>query len=360
MKKIMILTAERTGTGHKSAANAIEKRLKIHGYDIKQIDCFDMMGKLGQSMENCYIPLTTKKPWMFYIAFKFSQTFPNIMHYLIYKKSKKRFLKEIKEYNPDLIITVHSMFTKAISHLLKKEKLNIPFYIDVIDLVKPPNVWFDENADIIFVPTKEVKEDYINKGYDANKIIVSGFPIRDDIQRRTTPKTIDDKINILLVNPSVDLKKNVKYTKEVSKLQNVSVTVICGRDERMYNTLLKEQKSGNISENVKIYSFVKNMNEFLDNSHILLAKAGPNMILEGARSATAIVVTGHIKGQENYNYEYVTKNNFGFKCEDPNKIYDQLNEFINSKKLDECLTNVLKSECNNGAEIIADYIIKKF
>ena len=84
------------------------------------------------------------------------------------------------------------------------------------------------------------------------------------------------------------------------------------------------------------------------------------MILEGARSATAIVVTGHIKGQENYNYEYVTKNNFGFKCEDPNKIYDQLNEFINSKKLDECLTNVLKSECNNGAEIIADYIIKKF
>ena len=30
----------------------------------------------------------------------------------------------------------------------------------------------------------------------------------------------------------------------------------------------------------------------------------PNMILEGARSATAIVVTGHIKGQENKNYEY--------------------------------------------------------
>ena len=360
MKKIMILTAERTGTGHKSAANAIEKRLIIHGYDIKQIDCFDMMGKLGQAMENSYIPLTTKKPRLFYAAFKFSQIFTNITHYFIYIMSRKRFLKEIKEYNPDLIITVHSMFTKAISHLLKKEKLNIPFYIDVIDLVKPPNVWFDENADIIFVPTKEVKEDYINKGYDANKIIVSGFPIRDDIQRRTTPKTIDDKINILLVNPSVDLKKNVKYAKEVSKLQNVSVTVICGRDERMYNTLLKEQKSGNISENVKIYSFVKNMNEFLDNSHILLAKAGPNMILEGARSATAIVVTGHIKGQENYNYEYVTKNNFGFKCEDPNKIYDQLNEFINSKKLDECLTNVLKSECNNGAEIIADYIIKKF
>ena len=59
---------------------------------------------------------------------------------------------------------------------------------------------------------------------------------------------------------------------------------------------------------------------------------------------------------QNNNYEYVVKNNFGFKCENPKEIYNELNKFITSGKLNECLENVLKSDCNNGAEIIANYI----
>ncbi len=356
MKKIMILTAERTGTGHKSAANALENKLRNFGYDIKQIDSFEMMGKFGQNLENSYIPITTRFPRLYYIGYLWQKAFPNVLHYLIYKNEKKRLLKEIKDYKPDLIITVHSMFTKSVSRIIEENNLNIPFYVDVIDLVNPPIVWFDLKADFTFVPTEEIKKDYITKGMSKDKLLVSGFPIRDDIERRASSKKIENKINILLVNPSVKLKKNIKYLKEVSKLKNTSINFICGRDEKLYDTLTKMQKAGEISNDIKIYSFVKNMNEFLDNAHILLAKAGPNMLLEGARSGTAIVVTGHIMGQENDNYKYVTDNNFGFKCEDPKKIYNMLNDFIESKKLDECLLNVLKADCNSGSEIIANYI----
>lgn len=360
MKKIMILTADKTGTGHKSAANALENRLTQLGYDVKQINSFKMMGKFGEWQENVYIPVTTTFPRLYYIGFLWSQMFPNSLHFLMYVNEKKRLLHEINEFKPDLIITVHSMFTKSISRLIEKNNLKIPFYVDVIDLVNPPNVWFDPKADMNFLPTEEIKTNYIKKGIPENKLIVSGFPIRDDIERRTVAKTIDGKINILLVNPSVKLRKNIKYLKEVSKLDNTSITFICGRDERLYKTLIKKQNIGEISKDIKIYSFVKNMNEFLDNAHILLAKGGPNMLLEGARSGTAIVVTGHIMGQENENYQYVTKNGFGFKCENPSKIYEMLNEFINSKKLDECLQNVLKADCNNGAEIITNYIHEHF
>ena len=290
-KKVLILTAERTGTGHKSSANAIEKRLIKMGYETKQIDCFTMMGKIGMLLENCYIPLTTTCPSIFHISYLFSQAFPDSIHFQVYHKMKKRFREEIKEFKPDLIITVHSMFTKAISKFLKKEKLEIPFYINVIDLVDPPRVWFDRNADMNFVPTEAVRKIYLEKGIEDEKIIVSGFPIRDDIERRKEPKKVNGKINILLVNPSVNLRKNIKYTQEVSRLENAQVTVVCGRDKKMYKALTKKQNLGKISKNVEIYGFVNNMNEILDDTHILLTKAGPNMILEGARSATAIVVT---------------------------------------------------------------------
>ena len=370
MKKVLILTAERTGTGHKSAANAIEKELNSLGYETKQIDCFNMLkGFLGKMLENSYIPVTIKCPTLFYITYLiFSQAFPSMLHFFLYINSKKRFKKEFNEYKPDLIISVHSMFTKSISKIIKKENLNIPFYIDVIDLVKPPKVWMDKRAEITFVPTEEVKQDYIKNGFEENKVIVSGFPIRSDIERRKTPKIIEDKINILMVNPSVNLEKNLKYVNEISRLKNyfyelsnekkkiIDINVICGRDKKMFDSLIKEQKNGKISNEIKIHSFVKNMNEYLENAHILLTKAGPNMMLEGERSGTAVIVTGHIKGQENKNYEYVEKNKFGFRCENPNEIYDKLKPFIEDKELDECLKNVLNSDCSNGDKIIAKYI----
>lgn len=358
MKKVMILTAERTGTGHKSAANAIEKKLNNLEYDVTQVDSFTMMGKLGKLLENSYIPLTTRCPLFFYIPYLFSQAFPNAVHSLVYLFSKKGLKKEIDRIEPDLIITVHSMFTKSVSRYIKRKNLNIPFYIDVIDLVKPPKVWFDKNADVIFVPTTEIKNDYIKKGFNKDKLFLSGFPIRDDIKSRETPKKIDDKVNILLVNPSVNLKKNAQYVQEVSKLDNSCITVVCGRDTRMYDYLIKKKQSGIISKNVEIYSFVNNMNELLENSHLVLAKGGPNIILETVKSSTAIVVTGHIQGQENKNYEYVVNNNFGFKCEKPKEIYEKLSDFINNGTINKCLENVLKCNDTNGAEFIANYISK--
>ncbi len=357
MKKVLILTAEKTGTGHKSAANAIEKELNKKGFKTRQKDCFTMMGKLGIHLEKSYIPMTIKRPWEFYIGYLFSQRFPNVVHELIYLFSKKQLKKEINDFKPDIIITVHSMFTKAISKFIEKEKLNIPYYVVVIDLVNPPRLWLDKKANKTFVPTSKIKQEYVKKGLEKEKVIVSGFPIRSDIKRRTEPKEIENKVNILLVNPNVNLKKNLKYAKEVDKIKNANTTFICGRDEKLYSKLIKMQKNGELSNNMKIHGFVNNMNDFLQNAHILLTKAGPNMLLEGAKSSTAIIVTGHILGQENNNYEYVEKGKFGFRCEDPNVIYERLNDFISSGEINKCLKNVLKSECNDGTEIIVKNII---
>ena len=360
MKKVLIIMAERTGTGHKSSANAIEKQLnKIGDYEVKQLDVFYQMGKIGVKLENSYIPVTTRMPFLFYLGFRISQICPNILHFLMYELLRKNLKRILDDYKPDYLITVHSMFTKSISKLLEKEKINIPYYVVVVDLVNPPNVWFDKRASHIFVPTEDTKCKYVEKGIDDNKVTVYGFPVRDDIVVRKEPKSINDKINILMVNPSVKLGKNIKFIKEISRIKNVEISFICGRDERLYKTLIKKQKVGKISKDVHVYDFVKNMNEFLDNSHILLTKAGPNMINEAVRSGTVVVVTGHIRGQENNNYRFVVDNNFGIKCENPNKIFDELNGLINSSKLETCLKSVVQYDYKNGAEIVAKYINKQ-
>ena len=273
MKKILIITAERTGTGHKSSSNAIEMKLKPLGYDVKQIDAFPLMGKTGEKMEASYIPLTIKHPNVWYASFKFSQDCTNTLHNWLYLKVKNKMLKEIQDYQPDLIITVHSMFNNAISKILKKNNLNIPLYVVVVDLVKPPKLWFNKEADATFVPTKLIYDDYIKKGMDPNKLIESGFPGRSDIAPRKTPKEITDIVNILLVNPSVNLATNIAFAKEISKVKNANINFICGRDEELFKALNEKIKQCEISKDIQVHGFITNMNEFLDNSHILLTKA---------------------------------------------------------------------------------------
>ena len=98
------------------------------------------------------------------------------------------------------------------------------------------------------------------------------------------------------------------------------------------------------------------MGELLKESHLLITKGGPNMILEGSRSGNAIIVTDHIPGQESKNYKYISNNQYGIKCENPSKIFNVINDMINTKKLDLYLKNVVDSKSNDGTKIIAETI----
>lgn len=356
MKKVLILTSIKTGSGHKSSSNAIEKKLIDAGFQTRQLDIFPLMGKRGDFIENSYIPVTTRAPLLYYAMERFSEHFPDMVHQTMYAQVKSGLLEEIRNYQPDLIISVQCMFTKAVSKLLRKNKLDIPFYVGVIDLIRPPAVWMDKNADITFVPTDVIRDDYIMKGFEPRRVLTSGFPVRDDIVVRNKPKTVDSKVNILMVNTSTDLKKNIRFLEEVARLDIVSIKFICGLDSRLYSTLTRMQKEGKLSDKIQIYEFVLNMNDFLTQSHIILTKAGPNVITEAVRSDTAVVITGHIKGQENYNYQFVVNNGYGLKCEDPEQIYDVLYDFIHTDKLKKCLDTIVRHRISNGAEYIAEYV----
>ena len=84
------------------------------------------------------------------------------------------------------------------------------------------------------------------------------------------------------------------------------------------------------------------------------------MMLEAIRSVTAVVVTGCIKGQETYNYEFITENGFGIKCYEPERLYEEVTKLIETDKLKECLNNILKFEIKNGADSVVEYIKERF
>ena len=145
---------QQDGSGHRASANAIEKKLQDKGHETCRLDVFPLMGKMGLLMENSYIPLTTRAPFVYYLCQRVSEYFPWFIHGEMYFRMRKNLMKVIEDFKPNRILSVHCLFTQAISKLIRKEKLGIPFYVGVIDLIDPPKVWEDRDADMTFVPTE--------------------------------------------------------------------------------------------------------------------------------------------------------------------------------------------------------------
>lgn len=361
MSRVMILTAMKTGLGHRASANAIEKQLRERGIDTLQVDGFTMGKgkKTGPRMESIYIPMTTRAPHFYYIMQRLTVFFPWPLHEWVYRGIRKKFPEELRLLRPDLILSVHCIFTKAVSRVLREEGIDIPFHIDVIDLVNPPTVWEDPGAERIFVPTEDIRNAYLKKGFRAEQLTVAGFPVRGDIHFSEDIRKPDEQLRILMVNPSVSLRRNVRFLEETAQIPHARIDFICGLDQRLYACLRRRQEKGDIPPHVQIHGFVDDMNRYMEQSHVILTKAGPNAIIEAVRAGTPIILTGHIRGQESHNHRFVEENGYGIRCEDPQKIRKSLEDFISSGHLQRCRENMQRDPVPNGAEIIAEMIAER-
>lgn len=72
-KKILLITSDNTGLGHKSVSSSIEEHLssEYRNIKVKTINGFLLAGTLGKVSENTYMPLVkyAKPLWKFYYEF---------------------------------------------------------------------------------------------------------------------------------------------------------------------------------------------------------------------------------------------------------------------------------------------------
>jgi processive 1,2-diacylglycerol beta-glucosyltransferase len=198
----------------------------------------------------------------------------------------------------------------------------------------------------------------LKKGFKKERLVHSGFPINEKFSSiNRLPKTEISIPNILMVSPS--LKRN-KVTLDfilAALKHNVNLTVVTGN-----NTNLKKYLDDKLLglKNVTVFGYVYDMNKRLSETDVLIAKAGPNMILEAVKMCVPVIITGHILGQEEKNYQYIVENQYGLKCDSPKQLNSTLSLlFENNYELLKKFSHNQQS-CNDisGGKVIAKYLLE--
>ena len=346
MKKILILTTS-TGEGHNQAAKSISTTFEKYGYEIVTHDFLKNNSKfLTKLFVTGYEVSASFLPRIYGFIYKLTDTtFINKLLSFVFTITKRKIKKLIDETNPNIILVTHP-FAVSIIGSLKEKGLNVPSMVIVTDF-KAHATYLNKNIDAYITASKSTKNDLSNRGIDSKRIYSYGIPVKDEFLQSEFDITYaknDGYFNILLMSGSMGLK-NISYVlKELLNNSNkLRITVVCGKNEKLKNNLLKEYNHSIKNKKLHILGFSSDIDFLMEYSDLIISKPGGLTVTEAINKNLPMLIPFAIPGQETQNAEFLASNGYAIQIDnllELNLIIDEL--ISNPTKLQEMRSNLIK------------------
>lgn len=370
IKKILIISSNFTGHGHKSITEALSEKFALHP-DVKLhvVDGFTLSGNMGLRIGKLYGPVTRNARELWRMGWELSLRKPSIVNDFVEITTRDNFLKLLKNIEPDLILSVHPNFNGSLLNILEDYNINIPFVTLVADLVSISPLWADPRVDYIICPTKESKYKCLEFGVSESKLVIMGFPVRQKFLQHLKDTTKENKAHVpysgnrplecLIMSGGEGSGNMSRVAKILLKNFNCHVRIVAGR-----NKILKRRLERNLCERfgdrVEVFGFTENIQDLMLSSDIAVTRGSPNVMMEAVACNVPLIITGNLPGQEEGNPGYLLKHNLGVVCKELRNLRSIVNELLsnNCQKLNSIKKSQREFLNPNVAEEIVDFLLK--
>jgi processive 1,2-diacylglycerol beta-glucosyltransferase len=312
MKKILILTTS-TGQGHNQAANSLKEVFNSRGFDVETYDFLKSNSTfLNSTITKGYEFLASTIPDLYGFLYKITdKKYTNILLKYVFWNTEKKLYNYILYAKPDLIIGTHPLSVNIVTHLKRKNLINIPFISIITDFMVHYS-YIDKYTDSYITANEYTKEYLYARGIDKDIIYPYGIPINPifydkDISILETKDS--EYFNILLMGGSMGLDSISHVLKELIKNKNkLRITVICGNNTHLKSKLLSEYSSKSIpNKKLHILGFTKDVSSIMDYCDLVISKPGGLTVTESLAKQLPIMIPFAIPGQEVQNTSFLTK-----------------------------------------------------
>ncbi|HDZ77435.1 MAG TPA: hypothetical protein ENH41_05075 [Candidatus Omnitrophica bacterium] len=358
--KILIVYAT-AGAGHRRAAEAIYNQAKKKNLDATIVDILDYANPLFRCFySRGYILLIKYFPFVWKIIFYISNNPKDNLLKRIADFCNRvnvfRYFSFLKKEKFDVVISTHFMSTEVTSRL--KEKLNLKL-ISVVTDFYPHGLWYHKLTDKYTVASDKTKSVLVSYGVSSDDIEVTGIPTDAKFSISLDKGKVAKKLSITPGRFSILIMTGAIGMGPIERIVNllhddVCIIVVCGSNKKLFSHLLK-MASGNL----KVLGLVKNVDELMSASDLIITKPGGMTISESLVKNLPMVFFSIIPGQEADNAEFIVKHGAGIILEDVNRIGDIVSELKDSReKLEKYKQNVAALLCPDSAAKILDVALK--
>ena len=190
-------------------------------------------------------------------------------------------------------------------HIKDIKICDIPLYTYVTDITVHEE-WITQNTDLYFVGDKTTKNSLVSKGVPAQKIVVSGIPVRQAFKSSFSESEANTNKKLLIMGGGLGL---IPYANELLKASNdfssVDITVITGENVKLYKSLKTKYP------HINVVGFTDNVHEYMLKADLILTKSGGITTFEAIQSETPLYIITPFLAQEVGNAEFIENENIG-------------------------------------------------
>lgn len=331
--KILISYAS-AGGGHLSASKAIKEAIEKIDPE-SEVEILDILSFTHFIFRliyaNGYLFLANRVPFLWGLLFTAKEDFSNISNgnffYRFFMRIiARKFIKYVLKSKPDAIIFTHFLPAKIIQDVKERKKLDILTALCITDY-GIHSIWITPGIEFYFLPAEQMLYEVIEniEKIQAKKenFFVFGIPTELKFSKEVNKKRVLLSLSFSENFPVILFYAGLLNFKEIKKiLSNIcfleipyQLIVVVGKKEKIREKV--EEFFKNINDpNLKawkVFKFVKNMEELLSISSIILTKAGGLITTEALQKGTIPFLIENYPGQEERNADFLLEEGLAIK-----------------------------------------------
>lgn len=310
--KALILSIK-AGFGHHSTGMAIEECYKKHGCDCLMLDTFEYINKfLCDGIQDGYL-LTTKYLTEAYgkvysMLDKRDEPFEKFSPTAVISKFiSKKLVKFVDDYNPDIIIGTHSYVGVLLTIMSQRGYIHCPTIGIITDFTVHP-FWESTSLDAYVVPDIMLSHCAVKKGIPENRIWGTGIPVKENFSVRRDKKEarsklgLKDERTVLVMMGSMGFGNPAEVIESLDRCrESFQIVCVCGNNEKAKNHI----DSLKLNKTVVNLGFIKNVDEYMDASDVIVTKPGGLTTSEAMAKGLPMFLMNPIPGQEDRNMNFL-------------------------------------------------------
>lgn len=361
--KVLLVTAS-YGEGHNQAAHAVAEALVQRGATAHIVDYTDWLHPAVRSITKFSLMQGVQKVPALYGAFYRSMSrvnphssFQRQMHQLGMPQLK-RFLKTMQ---PDVMVSTFPSPSGVLSELREAGYTDLPNAVVLTDYTFNGQ-WITKHTDRYFVPTESVRRAFIEQGVEADRLLVSGIPIRarfgedlvrDLLDRRDALRReqgfTEEQPLVLMMGGGAGLLGDPGSWERVIHRSKAQFAIVCGNNAR-----LQKRFAHLASPRVRVLGYASNVEEWMAMADLIVTKAGGITVTEALAMELPMLIYRPIPGQEVANADFAVASGAARLVPDVASAQAFLREVMTDRTvLDEMRGAAGRADVRNAANRIA-------
>lgn len=358
--KILILSGD-LGDGHIQAAKAIAEAARLYGPEAETVIInFPAVTHPRFHPVNrfFYTKWLTMFPFLYGYLFQKTRGENTMSH--MFRKMKfytlNRLNRLIVEVKPTVIVATFPGAAAGISMLKENGFTDLPAVTIITDHTDH-SYWLHPYTDHYIVASERVREALLTRGIPAERISVTGIPIRSQFDAPLDRNLLRSKLGLDSERPVILLMGGGMgmIAKECSAMllsNDILVTgqfvMICGHNDKLRQQLTRDMADS--PHTVHVTGFVDNIHEWMAAADLLVTKPGGLTTSEAVAMELPMLLYKSLPGQEQDNATYLMEAGVALQAEDEDELVLHLNELMaRPEKLNALRANAVACQRRNAA-----------